>query len=138
MTLTAPYVLEYSYKRSVGPVIGRFLAGLREGKIFGVRTKSGRVLVPPAEYDEDGEATGEFVELPPTGTVMTWAWVTAPRAKHPLARPFAWGLIKIDGADTSLLHVVDAPQVKTGMRVRACFRSDPKGDIRDLECFVHE
>ena len=56
MTLTAPYVLEYSYKRSVGPVIGRFLAGLREGKIFGVRTRSGRVLVPPVEYDEEGEA----------------------------------------------------------------------------------
>jgi hypothetical protein len=136
--MIAPYVLEYSYKRSVGPVIGRFLAGLREGKIIGVRTKSGRVLVPPAEYDENGDATGDFVELPPVGTVKSWAWVTAPRAKHPLQHPFAWALIQIDGADTSLLHVVDAPDVKTGMRVKARFRQEPKGDIRDLECFVHE
>ena len=136
--MIAPYVLEYSYKRSVGPVIGRFLAGLREGKIIGVRTKSGRVLVPPAEYDENGDATGDFVELPPLGTVKSWAWVTAPRAKHPLQHPFAWALIQIDGADTSMLHVVDATDVKTGMRVKARFRPEPKGDIRDLECFVHE
>jgi uncharacterized OB-fold protein len=137
MNLTAPYVLEYAYKRSVGPVIGRFLAALRDGRIEGVRTRSGRVLVPPAEYDEEGEPTGEMVPLPPTGTVKSWAWVERPRAKHPLSQPFAWALIQIDGADTAMLHAVDAPfsRMKTGMRVRARFRSERKGEIHDLECF---
>jgi uncharacterized OB-fold protein len=136
-TLTAPYVLEYAYKRSVGPVIGRFLAALRDGRLEGVRTRSGRVLLPPMEYDEDGEATGEAVPLPSTGIVKTWSWVETPRAKHPLAHPFAWALIQIDGADTAMLHVVDAPlaKMKTGMRVQARFRSERKGEIRDLECF---
>ena len=33
--LRAPHVLEYPYVRSVGPVIGAFLTGLREGRILG-------------------------------------------------------------------------------------------------------
>ena len=51
--LTAHHVLEYpgGYTRSVGPVIGRFLTGLRDGRIEGVRLADGRVLVPPTEYD---------------------------------------------------------------------------------------
>jgi uncharacterized OB-fold protein len=139
--LTAPYVLEYAYKRSVGPVIGRFLAALRDGRIEGVRAKSGRVIVPPVEYDETGEATGEAVLVGNAGRVVTWSWVVEPRPKHPLPRPFAWALIQLDGADTSLLHVVDAgspSKMKTGMRVLARFRAERRGEIRDLECFVPE
>jgi uncharacterized OB-fold protein len=141
MSLTSHYVLEYSYKRSVGPVIGRFLAALRDGRLEGVRTRSGRVLMPPVEYDEDGEAIGEMVALPSTGVVTSWAWVPKPRPKHPLAQPFAWALIRIDGADTSMLHAVDAKSIahmKTGMRVKARFRTERKGEIPDLECFEPE
>jgi hypothetical protein len=139
--LSAKYVLEYTYKRSVGPVIGRFLEALRDGRIEGVRTRSGRVLVPPVEYDENGDATGEAVPLPNTGVVTTWAWVESPRPNHPLQKPFAFALIQIDGADTALLHVVDAgssARMKTGMRVLARFRAERRGDVRDLECFVPE
>ena len=138
-TLTAPYVLQYDYRRSCGPVIGRFLAGLKAERLEGVRTKSGRVIVPPVEYDPDtGEPVGDFVTLPSTGTVTTWAWVTAPRPNHPLARPFAWALIKLDGADTAMLHAVDAGDIarmKTGARVRARFAAERVGHIRDLACF---
>jgi uncharacterized OB-fold protein len=139
--LTAPYVLQYSYKRSVGPVLGRFFAALRDGRLEGVRTRDGRVLMPPAEYDESGHATGDPVALPPVGTVTTWAWVAQPRRNHPLDRPFAWALIRIDGADTALLHAVDAgaaARMRTGMRVRARFRpvEARTGHIRDLECFA--
>jgi uncharacterized OB-fold protein len=138
--LTAPYVLEYTYRRSCGPVIGRFLAALKEGRLEGVRAPSGRVLMPPAEYDEHGEPTGEAVPLDGTGTVTTWAWVARSRPNHPLARPFAWALIRLDGADTAMLHAVDAgdeSRSKTGARVRARFVAAESrvGHIRDLECF---
>jgi uncharacterized protein len=140
--LSAPHVLEYPYKRSVGPVIGRFLAGLRDGRIEGVRATSGKVLVPAAEYDpETGEATEDFVEVGNAGEVTTWAWVADPRPKHPLDRPFAWALVKLDGADTSLLHAVDAGDesaMKTGMRVRARWRDERVGHISDIECFEPE
>lgn len=138
--LSAPFVLEYVYKRSLGPVVGRFCASLREGRIEGIRTRSGRVLCPPAEYDpESGETLTEFVQVGPGGTVLTWAWVSAPRHNHPLDRPFAWALVRLDGADTGMLHVVDAgteERMAAGMRVSARFRDQRGAGIRDIECFV--
>jgi uncharacterized protein len=140
---TAPHVLEYPYSRSVGPVIGKFLGGLKAGVLLGVRTASGKVLCPPLEYDpETGEATtGEFVVVGPSGTVTTWTWSSEPRKDQPLDRPFAWALIKLDGADTALLHAVDAgdeSNMASGMRVTVRFRDERKGHINDIECFEPE
>lgn len=137
--LSAPHVLEYPYTRSVGPVIGRFLAGLRERRIEGVRTRDGRVLLPPTEYDPvTSEPLEEFVEVGQAGVVTTWAWVYSPRKNHPLDQPFAWALIRLDGADTALLHAVDAGDeslMRTGMRVRVRWREKTAGEIQDIACF---
>jgi hypothetical protein len=38
--LTAPHVVERTYTRSTGPVIGAFLAGLRDRRILGVRASA--------------------------------------------------------------------------------------------------
>jgi uncharacterized OB-fold protein len=138
-SLTAPHKLEYTYKRSTGPVLGRFFGGLRDGRILGIRRPDGRVLVPPKEYDPDtGEALSELVEVAPTGTVLSWAWVARPREKQPLGRPFAYALVKLDGADTPLLHAVDAgdaARLRTGLRVRARFAAERGRGIRDIEAF---
>ena len=83
----------------------------------------------------------DLVEVGPSGTVSTWCWVNQPREKHPLARPFAWALIQLDGATSGFLHAVDAGQesaMKTGMRVAPQFSNSPSGGIRDIECFVPE
>jgi len=140
--LSATHVIEYPYRRSVGPVLGAFFTALQDRRILGVRTAGGRVLCPPAEYDPDtGEATGETVEVGPGGTVASWTWVAAPQACHPVARPFAFALIRLDGADTELLHAVDAGTpgaMRTGMRVAPRFRAEPEGGIRDIECFEPE
>ncbi len=140
--LSAPHVLEYPYTRSVGPVIGRFLAGLKERRIEGIRAADGRVLVPPLEYDPDtSEPLDEFVEVGQSGVVTTWAWVPEPRKYHPLDRPFAWALVRLDGADSDLLHAVDARSesaMRTGMRVRARWRQETQGEIKDIECFEPE
>ena len=140
--LSAPHVIEYSYTRSVGPVIGRFLGCLRERRIEGIRTTDGKVLVPPTEYDPTtGEPLDEFVEVGQSGVVTTWAWVYDPRRNHPLDRPFAWALIRLDGADTGLLHAVDAgdeSKMATGMRVRVRWREETAGEIQDIACFEPE
>lgn len=137
--LTEPYVLEYSYKRSTGPVIGRFLTGLRERRIYGSRTAGGEVMVPPTEYDRVGRAVEpELVEVAQEGQVVTWSWVRNPRPEHPLSRPFAYVLVRLDGADTAMLHALDAPgpgAVRSGMRVRVRWRAERTGTIRDIECF---
>jgi uncharacterized OB-fold protein len=137
--LSAPLVLEYPFKRTVGPVQSAFLTGLREGLVVGVRTNDGRVLCPPVEYDPvtSAELT-ELVELADTGTVTTWSWEPEPRANQPLDRPFAWALVRIDGSDTGLLHALDAgspDRVSTGMRVRVRWSADREGAITDIACF---
>jgi len=138
--LTALHHLEYAYRRSVGPVLGRFFGELRERRLVGIKTRMGKVLVPPAEYDPaTGEATTEdFVPVGPGGVVKSWTWVSAPRAKQPLQHPFAYALIQLDGADTPLLHAVDAgseSRMRTGLRVRPRWREEPKGELLDLACF---
>ncbi len=141
-SFTATHVIEYDYRRSVGPVLGRFFTGLRERVLLASRTADGRVLMPPAEYDpETGASVEDLVEVGPGGVVTTWAWVSRPSPKHPLQRPFAWALVKLDGADTALLHAVDAgdeSSMVTGMRVRPRWRSETQGDIHDIECFESE
>jgi uncharacterized OB-fold protein len=140
--LRAPLVIEYPFTRTTGPVIGAFLTGLREQVIVGTKAKNGRVLVPPMEYDPTtGEALTELVEVGPGGTVTTFAWVTRPMPKHPVHRPFAWALIRIDGADSALLHAVDAiepSEMSIGMRVVPRWRDEREGHINDIECFVPE
>jgi hypothetical protein len=138
-SLSAAYTLEYPYHRSVGPVIGRFLAGLRDRRVFGIRGTDGRIIVPPQEYDPNtGEAIDEMVEVGAVGEVQSWTWIAHPRRNHPLQRPFAFALIRLDGADTSMLHCVVAESdasMRTGMRVRVRWREERTGAITDIECF---
>lgn len=128
--------LEFPYQRTTGPVMGPFLTGIRDGKLLGVRCGE-RVLCPPAEYDPATGASiaAEFVEVGPGGTVEAWTWVAVPTVKHPFEHPFAFALIRLDGADTALLHAVDAGRIDamaSGMRVAAQFRAERKGAITDV------
>ena len=136
------YTLELPYRRSLGPVVGAFLTGLRDGTVLGSRTAGGRVIVPPLEYDPDtGQDVGELVPVGESGTVQTWAWVGEPMRKHPLDRPFAWVLVQLDGADTALLHALDVPSsddVRTGMRVRIRWSEERTGHLHDIACFEPE
>lgn len=140
--LRGPHVLSYPYKRSLGPVLSRFFTGLRDRRFEGIRTRDGRVLVPPQEYDpETGEALDEWVDVGPGGEIVSWSWVSRPRTKQPFDRPFAYALIRLDGADTALLHAVDAPDesaLSAGARVVPRWAEEPAGGIRDVVCFELE
>ncbi|KOG11039.1 Zn-ribbon domain-containing OB-fold protein [Streptomyces viridochromogenes] len=137
--LKAPLTVEFPFTRSLSPVQSAFLTGLRERIVLGVRTVDGRTLVPPVEYDPvTAEEIRDLVEVAPTGTVTTWAWNHAPRRDQPLDTPFAWALVRLDGADTALLHALDAPgpdAVHTGMRVRVRWAEERTGAITDIACF---
>lgn len=136
------YKLEFPYKRSLGPVVGAFLTGLRDKHILGIRTDSGRVLVPPLEYDpETGDENLDWVEVEETGVVRGWTWVEQPGPKQPLDHGFAWALVQLDGADGSMLHALDAgsiERVHTGMRVRVRWAEETRGHISDIACFEPE
>jgi uncharacterized OB-fold protein len=140
--LSAPLVIEYPFSRTTGPVVGAFLTGLRERVLVGIKGSDGRVIVPPVEYDPvTAEDLTEMVEVGPGGVVTSFAWVAHPHVKHPLDRPFAWALIQPDGADTSLVHAVDAgspDRIVTGTRVVPRWREERVGEIADIVCFEPE
>lgn len=136
--LRAPLTLEYPFRRTTGPVIGAFLTGLREGRIIGIRDESGSVVVPPVEYDpRSGASLTELVQVGTEGEVVSWSWNERVRDGQPFDRPFAWAMVRLDGADTPMLHALDAPHdaVSTGMRVRVRFAEERAGEMSDIECF---
>lgn len=138
--LSAPLNVGFDYTRSVGPVLGHFVNALRQRRIVGIRGSDGRVHVPPVEYDpHTAEALTEFADVAEEGTVVSWSWAAEPLEGQPVQRPFAWALIRLDGADTTLLHAVDAgsaANMSTGMRVRVRWADEPVGHIRDMAYFV--
>ena len=137
--LSQAFELGYTYTRSTGPVVGRFLTALRDRQIIGNRASDGRVLVPPMEYDPDtAEALTEFVDVGQAGEVVSWCWVKHPRDAHPLDEPFAWAMIRLDGADVPMVHCIRAASedaVKTGGRVKAVWVDEPRGFIDDIKYF---
>ena len=138
--LSAPLRLSFDYTRSVGSTLSAFFTALRARHILGVRTSDGRVLVPPAEYDPGTYAPlSEMVPVASVGTVLSWSWQAEPLEGQPLDRPFAFALIKLDGADTAMLHAVavDSPAgIKTGDRVHVHWVDEPVGAITDIAYFV--
>ena len=134
--LSAPLGLSFDYTRSVGPTLGAFFTALRNRRIVGVRGSDGRVHVPVVEYDPvTYEKLTEIVPVASVGTVLSWSRQPEPLEGQPLGRPFTWALIKLDGADTALLHAVDG-EVKTGDRVHAHWVAEPVGAITDIACFL--
>ena len=137
--LSAPLELGFDYTRSLGPVLSRFVTALRDRRVEGVRGSDGRVHVPPVEYDPvTGQPLSEPVEVGTEGTVVTWSWMADPLEGQPLTHPFAWAFVRLDGADTALLHAVDAgapARMRTGMRVRIRWAEHTVGQITDIACF---
>jgi hypothetical protein len=140
---TTTHTIEFPYTRTLGPVLSEFLTGLRDARILGITTGAGKVICPPTEWDPwTGDAVDPtLTEVGPGGTVETWAWVQTPTPKHPLDRPFAFALIKLDGADTAMLHAVDTGDMdamQSGMRVTARWKPERIGHITDIDAFVPE
>ena len=137
--LQQSFELGFTYTRSTGPVVGRFLTELRNRNIVGIKASDGRVIVPPMEYDPDtAEELSEFVDVGQEGEIVSFAWVKEPREAHPMDRPFAWAMIRLDGADVPMIHCVAADaesDVATGARVKAVWADETIGFITDICCF---
>ena len=134
--------LEFPYRHSTGETIGRFLAGLKEQKkIWGERVAGLGVVVPPHGYSElDGSKSHEWVEVGERGVVTAFAKVHRPlEGLHPSNEPFAFVLVKLDGADTALPHYVTEglERLRVGSRVEAVWRADEErvGSLRDIAGF---
>ncbi len=137
--LHAPLEISFDYTRSLGPTLGAFVTALAGRRILGALASDGRVHAPPFEYDPvTGAPPAEFTEVGPGGRVVSWTWTDRPLDGQPLGYPFGWALIRLDGADTAMLHAVDAgsaDRMRTGMRVAPRWAETAGNGITDIACF---
>jgi uncharacterized OB-fold protein len=123
--LRTPVDLEYTY--SAGQSASRFLRAIAQGKLLGQRCPvDGRVYFPSrGSCPQHGVPfTADTVELSDKGTVVTYSIVRVPSENIPLELPYVAVQVLLDGADTVLMHVLQAKleDVHMGMRVQAAWR----------------
>jgi hypothetical protein len=123
--LRIPVSLDYDY--SAGVSASRFLRGIAEGKLLGQRCPvDGRVYFPSRGSCPQHAVTfgDETVELSDKGTIVTFSIVRVPSENIPLELPYIAVNVVLDGADTILMHVLDAEleDVHMGMRVQAVWK----------------
>ena len=124
-----------------GETATRFFRALQsDGKITATKCSlCGKIYVPPRKVcPACFEGTMEWVDLPGTGELLSFTVARRQLASMPEKAPLVYGLVKLDGADTALLHFIGgvAPDaVKIGMRVAVRFAEKRTGTIRDIECF---
>ena len=140
--LRAPFELAYNYKRSSGPVMSEFFEALGQQKILGTKSSAGKVFSPAAEFDlETNEPLKEMIEVGPGGVVESFSWIEDPKHHHLIKEPFAFALIKLDGADTSMLHMVtqcNEADLRIGSRVKANWSEIQEQRITDIKFFTLE
>jgi uncharacterized OB-fold protein len=132
--------LRYSW--TAGQAISRFLNGLKEGKIYGVKcNKCRRIMVPPRVFCElCYKPIDEWVELKDMGTVLTFSISYVGPDAEPLPEPVIPAVIEIDGASPGMgiLHIlgeVKPEDVYIGMRVKAVWKDEKEreGAITDIK-----
>jgi uncharacterized protein len=138
LTLKGQIAVPYTWW--VGETGSRFLIGLRDDeKILGNRcSKCNTVYVPPRKNcGRCFEDITDWVELSTEGVVKAHTVVRYASPVQPAEPPFAYALIRLDGADVDLLHIVrnDLDRLKNGVRVKARFKEERTGHILDIEDF---
>jgi len=130
------------YRWATGETVGAFFSALRDsGRLLGsVCPECGVVACPPASYCERcGAGATELREVGPSGVVMTVARQCEGFTGAPLEAPFLYLLIKMAGADTTLLHVAkDDERVIPGTVVVPEYAADRSGTIMDIAYFRPE
>jgi uncharacterized OB-fold protein/acyl dehydratase len=134
--------LALPYQYFAGRTGSRFLIALRdEKKIKGLRCeKCKKVFVPPRSTCERcfSDISENWVELKDTGTVTGFTVVRYAEPHQPAKAPYILALIKLDGADTAIPHIVKSipiSQMRVGLRVKAVFAKKTTSTIMDIDHF---
>lgn len=140
------YLMSLPERFATGPVMGRFLAGIKDGKILANQCPNcGRTQVPPRLVCADCmvEAT-KWQNIGPEGILVRYDIVFVPFI-NPLTGkmreiPYTTANIKLDGTignDTfwHLLNETDPNKLWIGMRVRPVWRENREGKIYDILYF---
>ncbi len=133
------------YQYFAGAVGSRFIVSLRnERQILGVRCpQCEKTFVPPRETCERCFAplTDHWVKVEAAGVVTGFTVVRYAEPYQPKEPPYVLALIKLDGADTPITHLLECGDVgnaRVGMRVRAVFSGEQKDNILNIAHFEED
>ncbi|GGC93981.1 Zn-ribbon domain-containing OB-fold protein [Chelatococcus reniformis] len=133
--------LRYDY--ALGKVAGRFMRGLKEGKILATRcSKSGLTYLPPRAYCERSfEPCDEWVEAGSQGVVEA-STIVVRGYEGKRKAPVAIALVRLDGVDSAIANYVDGldlsdpasamTRIAPGTRLRVTFAAEREGRITDF------
>ncbi|HDP24029.1 MAG TPA: hypothetical protein ENN34_01165 [Deltaproteobacteria bacterium] len=140
-TLNGKLALPYSY--FAGRVGSTFITTIRDQKkIMGVRCDTcNKVFIPPRQTCERcfSDIRENWVDLENTGIVTNFTVVRYDDKHLPRKAPFVLALIKLDGADTPFVHILDGiepEKVEVGMKVEAVFAKETTNTILDIDHFA--
>ena len=137
---------DLTYEIHLGSTWRRFMEGLREQRILANRCpECKRTFVPPQAYCESCYIrTNDWIELPPTGSLEVFTVVQHGFTGGPTP-PYAVGGIRLDGADTLLIHLIAGlgshdpatlrSRLPNGDRVKAVWAAERVGHILDINHF---
>ena len=132
--------LPYTY--FAGRVGSKFLTTIRdEKKIMGIKChKCNQVFVPPRQICDVcmEDIRDNWVDVQNTGEVTNFTVIRYDDKHLPRKAPYVMAVIKLDGADTSLVHVlggIDVDKAKIGMKVEAVFAEESTSTILDIDHF---
>ncbi|MFX1526194.1 MAG: Zn-ribbon domain-containing OB-fold protein [Promethearchaeota archaeon] len=133
--------IKVPYKHTAGAYVEKFITHIgKEHKIMGVKCpKCKKVFVPPKMICfECFEKMEEWIEVENIGTVTGFTVITHSTPVLPLESPFAYARIRLNGADTDFVHLInesDPNKLRVGMKVEAVFKEKPRKRILDIEYF---
>ncbi len=139
--ISTPSLLSARFTKSAGRTLTTFFIGLRDDETIRA-TKCpdcNVVFAPPATICSNcGRRLDEWVNLSGQGTVASFTEVFYAEPSQPYPCPNVYAIIKLDGADTGITHMlgeVDPKDLKIGMRVEPVFKFIKNGGILDIKYF---
>lgn len=137
--------IKVPYNWAVGDTGSFFLNKLSDHRqIWATKcNECNKVFIPPRRNCPCCFFTGtNWVQLTGNGVLSTFTVVRCPEPLlHMENEPVAYGIIKLDGADTGIAHFVgevDFDSLQSGMRLEPVFNKDRKGHILDISYFRPE
>lgn len=136
--------IQIPYNYSAGPAMTKFLRGLQEKTIYAsVCSACGRRSVPPLSFcGRCWLPIDNYVPVEQKGTLQSFVEAPSSHANYDnAASPLGYGLLRLQGCSTSLVHLVQAPggtALRIGATVRPVWKDERKGSILDIAHFVVE
>lgn len=139
--VTDQITLRYDY--ALGQVAGRFMEGLKAGKLLATRcSSSGLTYLPPRAFCERTfEKCDEWVEAGTEGVIEA-STVVVRGVEGKRKAPMAIAFVRLDGVDSAIANYVDGVdlgdveaamgRIAPGARVRVVFGAERQGRITDF------